>query len=60
VTERALDVMADAGATIIDIDPADCLDPNDWFDAEFAFPLTESEHDVAAYLHAEALPTRHV
>jgi amidase len=50
VTERALDVMADAGATIIDIDPAVCPDPNTWFDPEFAVLLNEFKHDVAAYL----------
>jgi amidase len=50
VTEQALDVMADAGATIIDIDPAECPDPNSWFDPEFAVLLNEFKHDIAAYL----------
>ena len=50
VTERALDVMADAGATIIDIEPAQCPDPNTWFDPEFTVLLTEFKHDVAAYM----------
>ena len=50
VTEQALDVMADAGATIIDIEPADCPDPNTWFDPEFAVLLNEFKHDIAAYL----------
>jgi amidase len=55
VTEQALDVMADAGATIIDIDPAQCPDPNTWFDPEFTVLLTEFKHDVAAYMK----PLRH-
>jgi amidase len=50
VTERALDVMHDAGATIIDIEPADCPDPNAWFEPEFTVLLTEFKHDVAAYM----------
>ncbi|HSL75414.1 MAG TPA: amidase family protein, partial [Candidatus Limnocylindrales bacterium] len=48
VTEQALDVMHDAGATIIDIAPAECPDPNDWFEPEFTVLLTEFKHDVAA------------
>jgi amidase len=55
VTEQALDVMADAGATIIDIDPAECPDPNAWFDPEFTVLLNEFKHDVAAYMK----PLRH-
>ena len=50
VTEQALDVMADAGATIIDIKPADCPDPNTWFEPEFTVLLNEFKHDIAAYL----------
>ena len=50
VTERALDVMADRGATIIDIDPADCPDPNAWFDPEFTVLLNEFKHDIRVYL----------
>jgi amidase len=50
VTEQALDVMADAGATIIDIEPAECPDPNSWFEPEFAVLLNEFKHDIAAYL----------
>ena len=50
VTEQALDVMHDAGATIIDIDPSDCPDPNVWFEPEFAVLLNEFKHDVAAYM----------
>ena len=50
VTEQALDVMADAGATVIDIDPAECPDPNSWFDPEFTVLLNEFKHDIAAYL----------
>ena len=55
VTEQALDVMHDAGATIIDIDPKDCPDPNVWFESEFAVLLNEFKHDVAAYMK----PLRH-
>jgi amidase len=55
VTEQALDVMHDAGATIIDIAPADCPDPNSWFESEFLVLLTEFKHDVAAYMK----PLRH-
>src|SRR6185503_12186220 len=55
VTERALDVMHDAGATIIDIAPAECPDPNAWFEPEFTVLLNEFKHDVAAYLK----PLRH-
>ncbi len=55
VTEAALDVMADAGATIVDIDPAECPDPNTWFDPEFTVLLNEFKHDIAAYLK----PLRH-
>lgn len=55
VTERALDVMADLGATIIDIEPADCPDPNAWFEPEFTVLLNEFKHDIAAYLK----PLRH-
>ena len=55
VTEHALDVMHDAGATIIDIPPADCPDPNSWFEPEFLVLLTEFKHDVAAYMR----PLRH-
>ncbi|HET8784648.1 MAG TPA: amidase family protein, partial [Candidatus Limnocylindrales bacterium] len=55
VTEQALDVMHAAGATIIDIDPSDCPDPNVWFDSEFAVLLNEFKHDVAAYMK----PLRH-
>ena len=47
VTERALDVMADRGATIIDIDPAECPDPNAWFEPEFTVLLNEFKHDIA-------------
>jgi amidase len=50
VTEHALDIMHDAGATIIDISPAECPDPNDWFEPEFTVLLTEFKHDVAAYM----------
>jgi amidase len=50
VTEQALDVMHDAGATIIDIAPAECPDPNSWFDPEFTVLLNEFKHDVAEYL----------
>ena len=50
VTERALDVMADLGATIVDIDPDECPDPNVWFDPEFTVLLNEFKHDVAAYM----------
>ncbi len=50
VTEQALDVMADAGATIIDIAPAECPDPNSWFEPEFTVLLNEFKHDIAAYL----------
>ena len=55
VTEQALDVMHDAGATIIDIDPSDCPDPNVWFEPEFAVLLNEFKHDVTAYMK----PLRH-
>ena len=55
VTEQALDVMHAAGATIIDIEPSDCPDPNVWFDPEFAVLLNEFKHDVAAYMK----PLRH-
>ncbi len=50
VTEQALDVMASMGATIIDLEIADCPDPNTWFEAEFTVLLNEFKHDVAAYL----------
>jgi amidase len=50
VTERALDVMASLGATIVDIEIEDCPDPNDWFDPEFTVLLNEFKHDVAAYM----------
>ena len=50
VTERALDVMASLGATIVDIEIDDCPDPNDWFDPEFTVLLNEFKHDVAAYM----------
>ena len=50
VTERALDVMASLGATIVDIEIDECPDPNDWFDAEFTVLLNEFKHDVAAYM----------
>lgn len=55
VTEQALDVMHDLGATIIDIEPAKCPDPNVWFEPEFAVLLNEFKHDVAAYMK----PLRH-
>jgi amidase len=55
VTEQALDVMHDAGATIIDIAPAECPDPNSWFDPELTVLLNEFKHDVAAYMK----PLRH-
>ena len=58
VTERALDVMASLGATIVDIEIEDCPDPNDWFDAEFTVLLNEFKHDVAAYMsHPCGTPT---
>ena len=50
VTERALDVMASLGATIVDIEIEDCPDPNAWFDPEFTVLLNEFKHDVAAYM----------
>ena len=50
VTERALDVMASLGATIVDIEVEDCPDPNAWFDPEFTVLLNEFKHDVAAYM----------
>ena len=50
VTEHALEVMADLGATIVDIDPADCPDPNAWFDPEFTVLLNEFKHDIRVYL----------
>jgi amidase len=55
VTEQALDVMHDQGATIVDIAPAKCPDPNVWFEPEFAVLLNEFKHDVAAYMK----PLRH-
>jgi amidase len=63
VTERALDVMHDAGATIIDIAPAECPDPNAWFEPEFTVLLNEFQARrrgvlEAAPPHEDAHPRR--
>lgn len=48
LTEHALEIMAAAGATIID--PVDAPDPFAFFDAEFTVLLYEFKEDIAAYL----------
>ncbi len=55
VTEQALQVMADLGAEIIDLDFADSVDPFAYFDPEFIVLLNDFKHDIEAYL----APLRH-
>jgi amidase len=50
VTEQAFDVMRSLGAELIDIEPANCPDPNTWFEPEFTVLLNEFKHDIEAYL----------
>ena len=51
VTEQALDVMDEPrGDHRRHPDPAECPDPNAWFDPEFTVLLNEFKHDVAAYM----------
>lgn len=46
--EKAIQALADAGATIID--PVDTGDTYAWYDAEFTVLLYEFKGDIAAYL----------